>query len=184
MPRINDLFDQLHGAKVFSQLDLATGFHQLRIAEESIPKTAFRTETGFFEWLVMPFGLTNAPAYFVDLMNRVFRDVLNKFVLVFIDDILVFSKDEEEHRSHLAFVLETLRSHQLKAKFSKCHFWKDEVRFLGHIVSENGISVDPAKIAVINVSSILTRQILSKTTYLFLIRIFGICRIGRLPKLL
>jgi len=102
----------------------------------------------------MPFGLTNTPAYFVDLMNRVFRDVLNKFVLVFIDDILVFSKDEKEHETHLKFVLETLRSHQLKAKFSKCHFWKDEVRFLGHTVSENGISIDPAKIVVINVSSI------------------------------
>ena len=156
MPRINDMFDQLHGARVFSQLDLATGFHQLRIAEESIPKTAFRTENGFYEWLVMPFGLTNAPAYFVDLMNRVFRDVLNQFVLVFIDDILVFSKTKEEHEVHLSYVLQTLRDHQLKAKFSKCHFWENEVRFLGHIVSENGISVDPAKIAVINVSSILS----------------------------
>ena len=108
MPRINDLFDQLHGAKIFSQLDLATGFHQLKVAEDSIHKTAFRTENGFYEWLVMPFGLTNAPAYFVDLMNRVFRDVLNKFVLVFIDDILVFSKDEKEHETHLRYVLETL----------------------------------------------------------------------------
>ena len=100
----------------------------------------------------MPFGLTNAPAFFVDLMNRVFRDVLNKFVLVFVDDILVFSKIQEEHESHLKYILETLRNHQLKAKFSKCHFWKDEVRYLGHIVSSNGVSVDPAKIVAINVS--------------------------------
>ena len=104
----------------------------------------------------MPFGLTNALAYFVDLMNRVFRDVLNQFVLVFIDDILVFSKTKKEHEQHLSYVLQTLPDHQLKAKFSKCHFWENEVRFLGHIVSENGISVDPAKIAVINASSILS----------------------------
>lgn len=154
MPRINDLFDQLQGATVFSQMDLATGFHQLRIAEDSIAKTAFRSENEFYEWLVMPFGLTNASAYFVDLMTRVFRVVLNKFVLVFIDDILIFSKDKEEHEAYLIYVLNTLRSHQLKAKFSKCHFWSDEVRFLGHIVSKNGISVDPAKIAVINVSTL------------------------------
>ena len=134
-------------------MDLATGFHQLRIAEDSIAKTAFRSENEFYEWLVMPFGLTNAPAYFVDLMTRVFREALNRFVLVFIDDILIFSKDKEEHEAHLIYVLNTLRSHQLRAKFSKCHFWSEEVRFLGHIVSKEGISVDPAKIAVINVSS-------------------------------
>lgn len=108
MHRINDMFDQLYRATVFSQLDLATSFHQLRVAEERISKTAFRTENGFFEWLVMPFGLTNAPAFFVDLMNRVFCDVLNKFILVFIDDILVFSKTKEEHESQLNYVLETL----------------------------------------------------------------------------
>ena len=117
------MFDQLGGAKVFSQLDLATGFHQLRIAEDSIPLTSFRNRYGYFEWLVMPFGLTNAPAYFVDLMNRVFKEFLNRFVLLFIDDILMYSKSEEEHEEHLRIVLETLISHQLKAKFSKCHFW-------------------------------------------------------------
>ena len=183
MPRINDMFDHLYGAKVFSQLDLATGFHQLRVAEDSIPKTAFRTENGFYEWLVMPFGLTNAPAYFVDLMNRVFRDVLNKFVLVFVDDILVFSKSEEEHESHLSFVLQTLRKHQLKAKFSKCHFWRDEVRFLGHIVSGDGISVDPAKITAINVSSFTFLfkfdYSYSSLTYLSYLN----SRIGRNPRL-
>ena len=145
LPRIDDLFDQLLGASVFSQLDLATRFHQLRVAEDSIVKTAFRTPDGFFKWLVMPFGLKNAPAYFVDLMSRVFREFLNKFVVVFVDDILVFSKNEEEHALHLREVLETLRAHQLKAKFSKCHFWRKEVRFLGHVVSKEGTTVDPAK---------------------------------------
>ena len=122
LPRIDDLFDQLHGAKVLSKMDLATGFHQLRIAEDCIHLTAFRGPDFFFEWLVMPFGLSNAPAYFVDLMNRVFREVLNKFVLVFIDDILIYSKNEEEHARHLEIVLEILRRNVLKAKFSKCHF--------------------------------------------------------------
>lgn len=129
LPRIDDLFDQLHGASVFSQLDLASGFHQLRVVEDSIPLTAFRGPNCFYEWLVMPFGLTNAPAYFVDSMNRVFRDVLNKFVLVCIDDILVYSKSEEEYKKHLRIVLKTSRRHVLKAKLSKCHFWKSEVKF-------------------------------------------------------
>ena len=122
LPRIDDLFDQLHEARVFSQMDLATGFHRLRVAKDSVPKTAFRTPSGFFEWLVMPFGLTNAPAYFVDLMNRVIRDQLNKSVLVFVDDILIDSRTEAEHKTHLRVVLEILRKHQPRAKFSKCHF--------------------------------------------------------------
>ena len=149
LPRIDDLFDQLQGARVFSKMDLATGFHQLRIAEDCIHLTAFKGPDTFYEWLVMPFGLTNAPAYFVDLMNRVFRDVLNKFVLVFIDDILIYSKTEEEHVRHLEAVLEILRRNVLKAKFSKCHFWEREVRFLGHVISDQGISVDPGKISAI-----------------------------------
>ena len=134
---------------MLSQLDLTTGFHHRRVAAESIPKTAFRTPSGFYEWLVMPFGLTNAPTYFVDLMNRVFRDQLNKFVLVFVDDILVYLRTKEEHKEHLRIVMEVLRKHQLKEKFSKCHFWRREVRFLGHVVSENGIAVDPAKVATV-----------------------------------
>src|SRR5574338_1126865 len=124
LPRIDDLFDQLSGARVFSQLNLATGFHQFRIAEDSIPLTSFHTRYGSYEWLVMPFGLTNAPAYFVDLMNRVFKDFLDQFVLIFIDDILVYSKIEEEHEKHLRVVLETLRRNQLKEIFSTCHFWQ------------------------------------------------------------
>ena len=143
------MFDLLSGAKVFSQLDLATGFHQLRVAEDSIPLTAFRTRYGSFEWLVMPFGLTNAPAFFVDLMNRVFREYIDRFVLVFIDDILIYSRFEAEHALHLRIVLDTLRQHQLKAKLSKCHFWESKVKFFGHIVSSEGISVDPAKIEAI-----------------------------------
>ena len=149
LPRIDYLFDQLVGASVFSQLDLVTGFLQLRAAEDNIDKTAFWAPEGFFEWLVMPFGLTNAPAYFVDLMSRVFREFLNKFVVVFVDDILIFSKSEEEHALHLKEVLETLRAHQLKAKFSKCHFWRKEVRFLGHVVSKERIAMDLAKVVAI-----------------------------------
>ena len=102
------------GASIFSQLDLATGIHQIRVAKDNIDKTAFRTPDGFFEWLAMPFGLMNAPAYFVDLMSRVFREFLNKFVVVFVDDILIFSRSEEEHALYLREVLETLRAHQLK----------------------------------------------------------------------
>ena len=119
------------------------------MAEDSIDKTTFRTPDGFFEWLVMPFGLTNAPAYFVDLMSRVFRELLNKFVVVFVDDILILSKNEEEHAQHLKEVMDTLRAHQFKAKFSKCHFWREEVRFLGHVVSKEGLAVDPAKVVVV-----------------------------------
>ena len=143
------MFDQLVGASVFSQLDLATGFHQLRVAEDSIDKTAFRTPDGFFEWLVMPSGLTNALAYFVDLMSRVFREFLNKFVVVFVDDILIFSKSEEEHAQRLKEIKDTLRAHQLKENFSKCHFWREEVRFLGHIVSKEGLAVDPANVVAV-----------------------------------
>ena len=109
LPRIDDLFDKLSGARVFSQLDLATCFHQLRVAEDNIPLTALRTRYGLYEWLVMSFGLTNAPAFFVDLMNRVFREYLDRFMLVFINDILIYSKDEREHEDHLRVVLETLR---------------------------------------------------------------------------
>lgn len=111
--------------------------------------TSFCTRYGSYEWLVMPFGLTNAPAYFVDLMNRVLKDFLDRFVLIFIDDILGYSKTEEEHEKHLQIVLETLRSNQMKAKFSKCHFWQSCLKFLGHINSESGISVDPSKIEAI-----------------------------------
>ncbi|KAI6680470.1 hypothetical protein NL676_034351 [Syzygium grande] len=146
LPRIDDLFDQLQGAPVFSKIDLRTGYHQLRIRNEDIPKSAFRTRYGHYEFTVMPFGLTNAPAAFMDLMNRVLKEFLDQFVIVFIDDILVYSKCPEEHEVHLAEVLRTLREHALYAKFSKCEFWLSRVGLLRHIIFGDGISIDPAKI--------------------------------------
>ena len=149
LPRIDDLFDQLQGARVFSKIDLRSGYHQLRIRESDIPKTAFRTIYGHYEFLVMSFGLTNAPAAFMDLMNRVFRPYLNRFVIVFINDILVYSRSELEHERHLGLVLQTLRQYQLYAKFSKCEFWLSRVGFLEHVVSADGIYVDPQKVEAV-----------------------------------
>jgi hypothetical protein len=146
LPRIDDLFDQLKGACVFSKIDLRSRYHQLKIRAADIPKTTFITRYGLYEYTVMSFGLTNAPAYFIYLMNKVFMEYLHKFVVVFIDDILVFSKNEDEHEEHLCLVLQKLRENQLYAKLSKCEFWLKEVSFLGHIVSEGGISVDPSKV--------------------------------------
>jgi hypothetical protein len=146
LPRIEDLFDQMKGANVFSKIDLRLGYHQLKIRESDIPKTAFRTRYGLYEYTVMSFGLTNAPTHFMYLMNKVFLEYLDKFIEVFIDDILVFSRTEEEHEVHLRLVLEKLRAHQLYAKFSKCEFWITEVAFLGHIISVGGVSVDPGKV--------------------------------------
>nr|GEY16711.1 putative reverse transcriptase domain-containing protein [Tanacetum cinerariifolium] len=143
--RINDLFDQLQGDMHFSKIDLRSGYHQLRVKEQDISKTAFCTRYGHYEFLVMPFDLTNAPAVFMDLMNRVFHEFLDKFVIVSIDDILVFSKSKEEHEDHLYTVLQTLRQEKLYAKFSKCQFWLSSVAFLGHIVLAEGITMDPAK---------------------------------------
>ena len=135
LPRIDDLFDQLRGARVYSKIDLRTGYHQLRVRDTDIPKTAFRTRYGHFEFTVMPFGLTNAPAAFMDLMHRIFQPYLDHFVVVFVDDILIYSQSEWEHEYHLRIVLQLLRDHQMYAKFSKCEFWVTEVRFLGHVVS-------------------------------------------------
>jgi hypothetical protein len=146
LPRIDILFDQLTGARVFSKIDLRSDYHQIRIRPEDIPKTAFTTRYGLFEYLVMSFGLTNAPAHFTYLMNSVFMPELDKFVVVFIDDILIYSKNEEEHATHLWIVLTRLREHQLYAKFSKCAFWLEEIQFLGHVLSANGIAVDPSKV--------------------------------------
>ena len=149
LPRIDDLFDQLKGAECFSKIDLRSGYHQLKIKPEDIPKTAFRTRYGHYEFLVMSFGLTNAPAAFMDLMNRVFKKYLDKFVIVFIDDILIYSKNEADHENHLRITLEILRKEKLYAKFSKCEFWLKEVQFLGHVVNRHGVKVDPAKIEAI-----------------------------------
>jgi hypothetical protein len=144
--QIDILFDQLTGARVFSKIDLRSGYHQIRIQSEDIPKTTFTTRYGLFEYLVMSFGLTNAPAHFTYLMNSVFMPELDKFVVVFIDDILIYSKNEEEHARHLRIVLTRLREHQLYAKFSKCAFWLEEIQFLGHVLSAKGIVVDPSKV--------------------------------------
>ncbi|KAA0036584.1 ty3-gypsy retrotransposon protein [Cucumis melo var. makuwa] len=149
LPRIDDLFDQLQGATVFSKIDLRSGYHQLRIKDGDVPKTAFRSKYGHYEFIVMSFGLTNAPAVFMDLMNRVFREFVDTFVIVFIDDILIYSKTEAEHEEHLRMVLQTFRDNKLHAKFSKCEFWLKQVSFLGHVVSKAEVSVDPAKIEAV-----------------------------------
>ncbi|GJS76084.1 putative reverse transcriptase domain-containing protein [Tanacetum coccineum] len=149
LPRIVDLFDQLQGACYFSKIDHWSGYHQLRVHEDDIPNIAFRTRYGHFEFTVMPFVLTNAPAVFMDLMNRVCKPYLDKFVIVFIDDILIYSKTKEKHEVYLKLVLELLRKEKLFAKFSKCEFWLQEVHFLGHVVNQSGIHVDPSKIEVV-----------------------------------
>jgi hypothetical protein len=131
---------------VFSKIDLQSGYHQLKVRECDIPKTAFVLRYGLYEFTVMSFGLTNAPAYFMYMMNKVFMEYLDKFVMVFIDDILVYSRNEGEHEGHLRLVLQKLRDHKLYAKLSKCEFWLKQVAFLGHVVSKGGISVDPSKV--------------------------------------
>jgi hypothetical protein len=146
LPRIDLLFDHITGARVFSKIDLRSGYHQIRICSEDIPKTAFTTRYGLFEYLVMSFGLTNAPDHFTYLMNLVFMLELDKFVVVFIDDILIYSKNKKEHVEHLCIVLTLLREHQLYAKFSKCAFWVEEIQFLGHVLSAKGIAVVPSKV--------------------------------------
>ena len=143
LPRIDDLFDQLRGAKYFSKIDLRSGYFQLKIRASDIPKTAFVTSYGQFEFTVMSFGLTNAPTYSMNLMNKVFMDELDKFVVVFIDDILIYSKSVQEHEQHLRVILEKLRVHRLYVKFSKCEFWLEKVAFLGHILTAEGVAMDP-----------------------------------------
>jgi hypothetical protein len=146
LPRIEDLFDQLRGASVFSKIDLRSGYHQLRIQPLDIPKTTFITKYGLYEFTVMSFGLTNAPAYFMYLMNSVFMDYLDKFVVVFIDDILIYSQNEQKHEEHLRKVLQRLRDCQMYAKLSKCEFYISEVLFLGHIINREGLAIDPKKV--------------------------------------
>ncbi|KAL9250173.1 Retrovirus-related Pol polyprotein from transposon 17.6-like protein [Drosera capensis] len=149
LPRIDDLLDQLHGASVYSKIDLRSGYHQLRVKADDILKTVFRTRYGHYEFVVMPFGLINVPAVFMDLINRVFKPYLDCFVVVFIDDILVYSRDHQEHEEHLRINLKTLRENKLYAKFTKCEFWLKEVAFLGHVISGEGVQVDPKKIEAV-----------------------------------
>jgi hypothetical protein len=146
LPRIDDLFDQMKGATVFSKIDLRSGYHQLQIKEDDVPKTAFKTRFGHYEFTVLPFGLTNAPGVFMSLMNGVFHKYLDKFVQVFIDNILIYSRMMEEHDEHLRLVLQCLREHKLFGNLSKCSFYQSRIHYLGHIISDEGIVVDPAKV--------------------------------------
>ncbi|GJR98092.1 putative reverse transcriptase domain-containing protein [Tanacetum coccineum] len=149
LPRIDDLFDQLQGLSVYSKINLRSGYHQLRVRDEDIPKTAFRTRYVHYEFQVMPFGLTNAPTVFMNLMNRVCKPYLDKFVIVFIDDILIYSRNKEKHANHLRIILELLKNEKLYAKVSKCDFWINIVQFLGHLIDSQGLHVDPAKIEAV-----------------------------------
>jgi hypothetical protein len=149
LPRIDELFDQLQGAAYFSKIDLRSGYHQLRVRDSDVQKTAFQTRYGHYEFLVMPFGLTNAPAVFMALMNKVFAQYLDHSAVVFIDDVLVYSKSREDHEEHLRTSLQLLRDNQLYAKLSKCEFWLEQVAFLGHIISKEGLAVNPAKIEAV-----------------------------------
>ena len=149
LPRIDELLNCLHGAKVFSKIDLKSAYHQIRIAEQDVPKTAFRTRYGHYEYLVMPFGLTNAPATFQTLMNNLFGPYLEHFVLVYLDDILVFSKNGAEHKKHLRLVLEKLREAQLLASPKKCEFGRQSVEFLGHVITSSGVTMEPSKVNAI-----------------------------------
>ncbi|WVZ76436.1 hypothetical protein U9M48_024412 [Paspalum notatum var. saurae] len=150
LPQIDDLLDQLKGARYFSKIDLRSGYHQMKIREEDIPKTAFVTRYGHHEFTVVSFGLTNAPAYFMNMMNLILKEELDQFVMVFADDILIYSKTQEQHEKHLRAVLEKLRKNQLYGKFNKCKFWLEEIALLGHVWTTEGVSVDPEKIEVVS----------------------------------
>jgi hypothetical protein len=149
LQRIDDLFDQLKDAKIFSKIDLISGYHQVRIKEEDISKTTFRTRYGHYEFTVVPFGLSNAPVVFMCLMDGVFREYLGKFVIVFMDEIIIYSKSEEEHEHDLRMVLQVLRERQLYAKLSKCSFYHKQIHYVGHIISKDGIVEDLKKIEAI-----------------------------------
>jgi Reverse transcriptase (RNA-dependent DNA polymerase) len=149
IPTVDELLDELYGAKVFSKLDLRSGYHQVRMCETDVRKTSFRTHHGHFEFLVMPFGLTNAPSTFQALMNEVFQQYLRKFVVIFFDDILIYSSSHEEHIAHLRKIFSTLKEHNLAVKRSKCIFSSPSIEFMGHIISTQGVAADPSKIEAI-----------------------------------
>ena len=149
LPRIDELLDRLRGARFFTKIDLRSGYHQIRVHPQDVHKTAFRTRYGHFEFLVLPFGLTNAPATFMHLMHSIFREYLDSFIIIFLDDILVYSRGLEEHVTHVRKTLEVLREHQLYAKVSKCAFFLHRVEYLGHVVSSEGLSPDPAKVQAV-----------------------------------
>ena len=147
--RIDDLMDQLHGASVFFKIDLRSGYHQIFVKADDVQKTTFISRYDHYEYVVMPFGMTNAPAVFMDYMNKIFRPFLDNFVVVFIDDILIYCRTQEEHAEHLRLVLGVLREKQLYGKLSKCEFWMDEVQCLGHVISTQGIAVDPVNVEAV-----------------------------------
>jgi hypothetical protein len=149
LPRIDDIFYQMKGATVFSKIDLRSGYHKLRIKEDDVPKTAFKTRFGHYELTVLPFGLTKSPGVFMSLMNGVFREYLDTFIQVFIDDILIYSRTMKEHDEHLHLVLQCLREHKLYGKLSKCSFYQSKIHYLGHVISVKGIAVDLAKVEAI-----------------------------------
>ena len=145
LPRIDDILNQLNAARVFTKIDLRSGYHQIRLSEESIPLTAFNTRYGHYDFLVLPFGLTNAPASFMDLMSCVFNPYLDKLVIIYLDDILIYSENEQDHIIHVRKTLEILREHKLFAKPSRCTFCAHEVEYLGYILKGNGIVINPHK---------------------------------------
>jgi hypothetical protein len=150
IPRIDDLLDSIADARYFTSLDLTSGYHQIRISEEDVPKMAFRTPMGHFQFKVLIEGLTNAPATFQTVMNSIFQPHIRKFIVVYLDDILIFSKTREEHEQHVRLALEVLRKHQFYACATKSSLGKEEIKFLGHIIGAEGIKVDPAKVAAVN----------------------------------
>jgi hypothetical protein len=171
LPNIQELLDYLQGASVFSTIDLSSAFHQIQLAPDDAPKTAFMTHKGLFEYVVLPLGLSNAPAILQQAMADIFGPHLHKFVLVYLDDILVFSKNYTQHMQHIKTVLETLRKHKYHCRLDKCHFLLNEVAYLGHVVNADGMKPDSTKLSVVRAwptpAEIQRSSIFSRACFLF-----------------